>query len=92
MGELKELAAEAKHELLTHIIPFWRGMRDDKFGDVYKRQHPDWAIQIPGREGSLCRNQYVLDLTRKEVRDYAYESVASVLRLSLIHIYFLPLT
>lgn len=42
--------------------------------------HPDWAIQIPGREGSLCRNQYVLDLTRKEVRDYAYESVASILR------------
>ena len=21
--------------------------------------HPHWAIQIPGREGSLCRNQYV---------------------------------
>ena len=42
--------------------------------------HPDWAIQIPGREGSLCRNQYVLDLTRKEVRDYAYECVASILR------------
>ena len=42
--------------------------------------HQDWAIQIPGREGSLCRNQYVLDLTRKEVRDYAYESVASILR------------
>ena len=42
--------------------------------------HPDCAIQIPGREGSLCRNQYVLDLTRKEVRDYAYESVASILR------------
>ena len=42
--------------------------------------HPDWAIQIPGRAGSLCRNQYVLDLTRKEVRDYAYESVASILR------------
>ena len=47
--------------------------------DLY-RAHPDWAIQIPGREGSLCRNQYVLDLTRKEVRDYAYESVASILR------------
>lgn len=42
--------------------------------------HPDWAIQIPGRAGSLCRNQYVLDLTRKEARDYAYESVASILR------------
>lgn len=47
--------------------------------DLY-RAHPDWAIQIPGRAGSLCRNQYVLDLTRKEVRDYAYESVASILR------------
>ena len=42
--------------------------------------HPDWAIQIPGRVGSLCRNQYVLDLTRKEVRDYAYGCVASILR------------
>lgn len=35
MSELKELAAEAKHELLTHIIPFWRGMRDDKFGGTH---------------------------------------------------------
>lgn len=44
------------------------------------RQHPDWAIAIPGRAPSLCRNQYVLDLTRKEVRDYAYECVAGILR------------
>lgn len=44
------------------------------------RKHPDWAIQIPGRTGSLGRNQYVLDLTRKEVRDYIYEQVAAVLR------------
>ena len=47
--------------------------------DLY-RAHPDWAIAIPGRTPSLCRNQYVLDLTRKEVRDYAYEAVASILR------------
>ena len=47
--------------------------------DLY-RAHPDWAIAIPGREPSLCRNQYVLDITRKEVRDYAYECVAKVLR------------
>ncbi|MGN0376843.1 MAG: alpha-galactosidase [Suilimivivens sp.] len=47
--------------------------------DLY-RAHPDWAIAIPGREASLCRNQYVLDLTRKEVRDYAYECVAKILR------------
>ena len=47
--------------------------------DLY-RAHPDYAIAIPGREPSLCRNQYVLDLTRKEVRDYAYECVAKTLR------------
>ena len=46
--------------------------------DLY-REHPDWAISIPGRVGSLCRNQYVLDLSRKEVRDHAFESVAAVL-------------
>lgn len=47
--------------------------------DLY-REHPDWAIQIPGRTGSLGRNQYVLDLTRKEVRDSIYEQMAVVLR------------
>ena len=47
--------------------------------DLY-RAHPDWAIAIPGRTGSLARNQYVLDLTRQEVRDHVYEMVASVLR------------
>lgn len=44
------------------------------------RAHPDWAIAIPGRKGSLCRNQYVLDLTRREVLDHTYESVAKILR------------
>ncbi|HEX3021205.1 MAG TPA: alpha-galactosidase [Lachnospiraceae bacterium] len=47
--------------------------------DLY-RAHPDWAIQIPGRVGSLCRNQYVLDLSRKEVLDYTYESIRKVLQ------------
>lgn len=47
--------------------------------DLY-REHPDWAIGIPGRTGSLSRNQYVLDLTRKEVRDCIYDRIAAVLR------------
>lgn len=46
--------------------------------DLY-RAHPDWAIQIPGRVGSLCRNQYVLDLSRAQVRDYIYESMKKIL-------------
>lgn len=47
--------------------------------DLY-RAHPDWAIRIPGREPVQSREQYVLDLSRPEVRDYAYESVAKILR------------
>lgn len=48
------------------------------------REHPDWAFVVPGRTGSLARNQYVLDLTRQEVRDYVYEMIAAVLRSSNI--------
>lgn len=47
--------------------------------DLY-RAHPDWAIQVPGREISMGRFQYVLDITRQEVVDYIYESVARILR------------
>lgn len=46
--------------------------------DLY-REHPDWCIHIEGRTPSLCREQYVLDLTRKEVVDYIYESLKKVL-------------
>lgn len=47
--------------------------------DLY-RAHPDWAIQIPERVAGLCRNQYVLDISRIEVRDYIYKSIASILK------------
>ncbi len=47
--------------------------------DLY-REHPEWALKIPYREPSQARNQYVLDITRKEVRDYVYESIAAILR------------
>jgi alpha-galactosidase len=46
--------------------------------DLY-RAHPDWAIQIPGRVGSLCREQYVLDLSRKDVKEYVYKSISDIL-------------
>ena len=46
--------------------------------DLY-RAHPEWAISVPSREASLGRNQLVLDLTRKDVRDYIVESVHNVL-------------
>jgi alpha-galactosidase len=46
--------------------------------DLY-RAHPDWAIAIPDRTAGLSRNQYVLDLSRPEVAEHAYNSVATVL-------------
>lgn len=46
--------------------------------DLY-RAHPDWAINAPGREKSLSRHQCVLDMTRKEVRDYIFEQMHAVL-------------
>ncbi len=46
--------------------------------DLY-RAHPDWAISIEGRALTLGRNQLVLDLTRKEVRQYIIDSVDRVL-------------
>lgn len=46
--------------------------------DLY-RAHPDWAIQVPGRTPSEAREQYVLDISRKEVRDAVYDQVVAVL-------------
>ena len=43
------------------------------------RAHPDWAIQVKGRPLTLCREQYVLDYSRKEVRDYVYGMMRKIL-------------
>ena len=47
--------------------------------DLY-REHPDYAIQIPGREASESRQQYVLDLSRPEIVDYVYDMVSDILK------------
>ncbi|MBQ5657005.1 MAG: alpha-galactosidase, partial [Bacteroidaceae bacterium] len=43
------------------------------------RAHPDYAIAAPGRARCYGRHQFMLDLTRKEVRDYIVKSVNDVL-------------
>jgi alpha-galactosidase len=42
-------------------------------------KHPEWALQDPGKPLNLVRNQLVLDLTRPEVREYAFKSVDDLL-------------
>ena len=46
--------------------------------ELYKA-HPDWAIQIKGRELTQSREQYVLDYSRKEVRDHIYGMMRKIL-------------
>lgn len=43
------------------------------------REHPDWCIHVPGREKSVGRHQYIIDFGRKEVRDYIYSKMYTVL-------------
>lgn len=47
--------------------------------ELYQK-HPDWAIQIPGRDTTQVRAQFVLDLSRDDVVDGIYEMIAKVLR------------
>ena len=46
--------------------------------DLY-REHPDWALKIPGRAMNRSRHQLNLDITRKEVRDHVMNQIFSVL-------------
>ena len=55
----------------------------NKDSDLY-RTHPDWILQVPERNVSHGRNQYVLDFSRKEVVDHIYEMMTEILRKSKI--------
>lgn len=46
--------------------------------DLY-RTHPEYAIKLTHRDAVLGRNQLVLDLCKKEVRDYIVEQVSAIL-------------
>ncbi len=46
--------------------------------DLY-RAHPDWCLQVKGRDKSIARLQYVLDMSRKDVRDNIFDQMAEVL-------------
>jgi len=47
-------------------------------------EHPNWCLHLPGRAKAEGRNQLVLDLTRAEVRDLVFESIAATLRNSAV--------
>lgn len=43
------------------------------------KNHPDWVIGGAGRTRLKSRNQYVLDLTKKEVKEYLKRTFAEIL-------------
>ena len=45
---------------------------------LYK-EHPDWALSIPGRKPIRARSQLVLDFSRKEVVDAIFDMICKVL-------------
>ncbi len=47
--------------------------------DIF-RAHPDYAIGAVDRPRCYCRHQYMMDITRPEVRDYIVDSVNKILR------------
>lgn len=38
-------------------------------------EHPDWIIHVPGRPAAPGRDQFILDLSRKEVQDNLYQQL-----------------
>ena len=43
------------------------------------RAHPDWCVHVAGREPSIARQQYVIDVSRKDVRENIFSQIQSVL-------------
>ncbi len=75
---LKYLADEVRRRGLAFGIWIEPEMISEN-SELY-REHPDWAISVPGRRPSLGRNQMVLDVSRKDVADWILETVSKLLR------------
>lgn len=43
------------------------------------RAHPEYAVKTPGKHSTMGRNQLVLDLCNKDVRDYIVKNVTNIL-------------
>ena len=44
------------------------------------RHHPDWALHIPGYQSVKGRHEYLLDLSREDVREYLFKTLDFYLR------------
>lgn len=77
-GTLKSLVDEIKDKGLKFGIWVEPEMISKK-SRLYEA-HPDWAVTAPGLKPYLGRNQYILDYTRQDVRDYIVGSLTALLK------------
>lgn len=76
-GELSDFIKRVNDEGLMFGLWFEPEMINED-SELY-RAHPEWAMKIPGRDPALCRNQLVLDITRKDVKEYIIKAVNDIL-------------
>lgn len=81
-GSLKSLGQEIKERGLGFGIWMEPEMVSPD-SDLF-RAHPDWIIATPSERPQLARNQYVLDLSRKCVREFVIEAVAEILESGVV--------
>lgn len=77
-GGLKAVIDRCKQRGLRFGLWFEPEMVNED-SDLF-RAHPDWAIGKDGVVPVRSRNQLVLDFTRKEMVDYAFEAVKKILK------------
>ena len=76
-GSLKELGEEI-HALGLKFGLWFEPEMVSEDSNLY-REHPDWALAIPGREPNRSRNQLVLDMSREDVREYLLGQLTEIL-------------
>ncbi len=76
-GGMKELAQKINN--LGLEFGFWIEPEMVNPDSNLYREHPDWALSVPGRVPALGRHQYVLDFSRDEVVDYIFDMLCKVI-------------
>lgn len=64
-----ETAAELIHSKGMQFGLWFEPEAVCKNSDLYQ-EHPEWVLQVPGYEITEGRHEYLLDLSRKEVKEY----------------------
>lgn len=74
---LKSLAESVKGKGMKFGLWFEPEMISED-SELYK-QHPEWVLKAKDRNPSHSREQYILDYSQKEARDYIVEQIRTIL-------------